>query len=314
MDIKQLVTFMELSETLNYRKAAQRLQYAPSTLFKHIQLLDQELGVVLFYKSGQQMQLTKEGEQFRVYAERMLSAYHDALDRFATDDNQEETIAIGGCEMNTANSLIKLLGGFSRARPNVRMSMMTSPNANVPEMVRGGLIDVGYYYCLSDQKPPAIGCRALYQEPAYLMVSRNNPLAARRKLKYEDLRGRDFVHPHGTCCFMVEFLRRLDDRKIALKKTSYPGGMHLVVEQVQKGDAITLVAHGASAHIGAQHDMVALDMDEAPMRFWETILFKQYESLKPATKSLIRHSVNYAQEALENDRHGVLEPPASLFG
>ena len=39
MDIKQLLTMITLSQTLNYQKAAEQLQYAPSTLFKHIQSL-----------------------------------------------------------------------------------------------------------------------------------------------------------------------------------------------------------------------------------------------------------------------------------
>ena len=46
MDIKQLLTMITLSQTLNYQKAAEQLQYAPSTLFKHIQMLEQEVGAL----------------------------------------------------------------------------------------------------------------------------------------------------------------------------------------------------------------------------------------------------------------------------
>lgn len=52
MDIKQLLTMITLSQTLNYQKAAEQLQYAPSTLFKHIQMLEQEVGAPLFCKTG----------------------------------------------------------------------------------------------------------------------------------------------------------------------------------------------------------------------------------------------------------------------
>lgn len=66
--MKQLTTFTTLAITLNYQKAADQLQYAPSTLFKHIQLLEQELGVDLFVKQGRQLHLTPEGETFRAHA------------------------------------------------------------------------------------------------------------------------------------------------------------------------------------------------------------------------------------------------------
>ena len=43
MDTKQLTTFVTLAEVNNYIKAADRLNYAPSTLAKHIHSLEQEL-------------------------------------------------------------------------------------------------------------------------------------------------------------------------------------------------------------------------------------------------------------------------------
>ena len=80
MDTKQLLTMITLSQTLNYQKAAEQLQYAPSTLFKHIQMLEQEVGAPLFRKTGRQMALTPQGEAFLVHANRMVEHYYLALD------------------------------------------------------------------------------------------------------------------------------------------------------------------------------------------------------------------------------------------
>ena len=52
MDTKHLTTFVKLAQTLNYQKAARSLQYSPSTLFKHVQLLEEEMGVSLLAKEG----------------------------------------------------------------------------------------------------------------------------------------------------------------------------------------------------------------------------------------------------------------------
>ena len=80
MDIKQLLTMITLSQTLNYQKAAEQLQYAPSTLFKHIQMLEQEVGAPLFCKTGRQLALTRQGEAFLAHATRMVEHYYLALD------------------------------------------------------------------------------------------------------------------------------------------------------------------------------------------------------------------------------------------
>ncbi len=64
MDTKHLTTFVKLAQTLNYQKAARSLQYSPSTLFKHVQLLEEEMGVSLLTKEGRQLALIPEGERF----------------------------------------------------------------------------------------------------------------------------------------------------------------------------------------------------------------------------------------------------------
>lgn len=108
MDIKQLLTMITLSQTLNYQKAAEQLQYAPSTLFKHIQMLEQEVGAPLFCKTGRQLALTRQGEAFLVHANRMVEHYYLALDSVCPAEKLEGTVSVGGCEINIGNSLLAL--------------------------------------------------------------------------------------------------------------------------------------------------------------------------------------------------------------
>ena len=75
MDTKHLTTFVKLAQTLNYQKAARSLQYSPSTLFKHVQLLEEEMGVSLLAKEGRQLALTPEGERFLAHAKKILEQY-----------------------------------------------------------------------------------------------------------------------------------------------------------------------------------------------------------------------------------------------
>ena len=119
MDIKQLLTMITLSQTLNYQKAAEQLQYAPSTLFKHIQMLEQEVGAQLFGKTGRQLQLTQQGQAFLVHARRMVEEYYLALDSVCAEEKLEGAITVGGCEINTAYSLMNLFEGFSRSHAEV---------------------------------------------------------------------------------------------------------------------------------------------------------------------------------------------------
>ena len=301
MDIKQLLTMITLSQTFNYQKAAEQLQYAPSTLFKHIQMLEQEVGAPLFGKTGRQLRLTPQGKAFLVHAKRMVEEYYLALDSVCAEEKLEGTITVGGCEINTAYSLLSLFEGFSRSHAEVRLNMMTSHNAGVPALIRGDMLDVGFFYTTRAGAVSGLRTIPLYREPVYLMVAWDNPMAQKKKLKYEDLTGMPFVYPHDTCCFVGEFLPMMEQMGIHLGKVTFLGGVQLVMERARQEGAMTLVPHRASRQYAEVYGMVRLDMDEEPIWAWENGVYKNYETLKPAARALARYCAIYASDLTKKD-------------
>ena len=301
MDMKQLTTFTTLARTLNYQKAADQLQYAPSTLFKHIQLLEQELGVELFFKQGRQLHLTAEGETFRAHAESILESYRNAVHSISACDIQESSMTIGGCEINTGNSLLSLFAQFSQTYPQARMSMLTSPNASVPQLVRSDLIDLGFFYTIGEEGLHGLEMTRLYRQPVYLLAAREHPIHAKEHPTFEDLRGVPFVYPHDTCCFVSELLPALKRRDVEMGRITYLGSMQLVVEHAHSEQAVTLMPHCAVEHFCSTHDMRVIDLGEPFIWAWNTLVYKSYESLRPLARALLRQSTEYAQRLLRED-------------
>lgn len=292
MDTKEVLTFLTLAQTLNYQRAADKLQYARSTLFGHIQTLEQELGAPLFVKKGRTLELTEQGRMFKPHAVRIMNEYQQVMERLTGIESVNGSVTIGGCEVNTANSLLNLFNTFSAKYPQINLRMMTSPNASVPDLVRNDFVDLGYFYSIGHTEFPGVQCVDMYEEPVYLVASAENPLSARKHVVYEDLRGMSFVHPHDNCCFATELMPRLRQRGVELGKVSYLGGVHLVVDQAHKKNALALAPESALERYEEVYGMVRLNMDEEPLWAWECIMYKNFEMLKPEVKTLIRFSLN----------------------
>lgn len=207
MDTKQLLTMITLSQTLNYQKAAEQLQYAPSTLFKHIQMLEQEVGAPLFRKTGRQMALTPQGEAFLVHANRMVEHYYLALDSVCPAEKLEGSITVGGCEINIGNSLIPLFEQFHTAHGETRLNMMMTHNAGVPALIRSDMLDIGFFYTTRPGAVSGLRVVPLYREPVYMMVSWDHPLAQKKGLKYDALEGMQFMYPTIPAALSANFCR-----------------------------------------------------------------------------------------------------------
>ena len=83
MEIGWLKEFLVLSRTLNYRASAEALFISQSTLSKHINAMEQELGVTLFLRDTKSVRLTEEGRVFRDSANLIVNEYDVVAERFS---------------------------------------------------------------------------------------------------------------------------------------------------------------------------------------------------------------------------------------
>ena len=74
MEIRNLVTFLKVTELNSFSKAAEALDYSQSAVTVQIQQLERELGVRLFDRIGKNVSITQYGKNFISYARDIVSA------------------------------------------------------------------------------------------------------------------------------------------------------------------------------------------------------------------------------------------------
>ena len=292
MDTRELLTFVTMCQTLNYQRAADRLQYAPSTLFKHVRHLEGELGEALFLRDRHGMRLSEAGMRFLPYAERMLAEYRAAMGQV----EQSAELSIGGCELNISNALLPMLTAFAKAHPKIGVRYVTMPNADVPQMVREGKVDVGFYYSARPEGLDGVQCLRLFREQAVLMARPDSPLAGKKRLSYEDLSEYAFVFPHDTCCLAKGFTRELERRGVRLREHLYLGSELLVLSTLAERPSFTLAPQSAARRLEQSEGLCRLPLDEPPVLAWETLLLG-VRAASPAARALADFSVQHAQAA-----------------
>ena len=99
MDIKQLVTFAALEQEKSYIKVSERLNYAPSTLAKHIHSLEDELQTRLVEYRGGRIELTADGRKFMGYARELLDIYARLQEEFNRSQAIPGCIRVAGGEL-----------------------------------------------------------------------------------------------------------------------------------------------------------------------------------------------------------------------
>src|ERR1700716_4361158 len=104
MDVQQLKNFLVLCDTLNFRKAAEQINIVQPALSRQIQLLENEVGALLFDRSNRTVTLTEAGLFFKKEANRILQDLNKTIARTAqlhTGEAGEIKITHSSSAMNT---------------------------------------------------------------------------------------------------------------------------------------------------------------------------------------------------------------------
>ncbi len=95
MDIELLRTFLEVRKTRHFGKAAENLYLTQAAVSARIRHLEQLLGVKLFIRSRNNIQLTSEGERLVSHAQTVLLAWSQARQELALETGQSSQVHIG---------------------------------------------------------------------------------------------------------------------------------------------------------------------------------------------------------------------------
>lgn len=95
MDISLLRTFLEVARTRHFGKAADRLCITQSAVSARIKLLEDVLGVPVFSRKRNNIQLTTAGHRLHRHAETIVFGWERASQEIALDNDYRQVTTIG---------------------------------------------------------------------------------------------------------------------------------------------------------------------------------------------------------------------------
>jgi DNA-binding transcriptional LysR family regulator len=194
MDVQQLKNFLALCETMNFRKAAEQINIVQPALSRQIQLLENEVGALLFNRSKRTVTLTAAGVFFQKEAGRIMHDLDKTIVRTAQlhkGEAGEIKLAHSSSAMNTVvpSFLIKVKEKW----PELKTIVQESSNLRQIEMMLARKTDIGI--APNIVLPAEMNSKILYKENFVLILPVSHPLVRKRWNDLSALKNETFILP-----------------------------------------------------------------------------------------------------------------------
>ena len=186
MELRHLRTFQAITETGSFSAAAEKLQYAQSTITLHVHQLEGELKVQLFSRQGKRAQLTTAGRALQEHAKQLLNRA-SALQQTMSDLVLGEAghLRIASIEPIASTSIPSVLVEFCQKYPKVRLTLEVGITQTICHRVAEGEIDLAI--CSSPPAGLGLPFDALFSDKMVLLLHRTHHLVTKQKISIQDL-------------------------------------------------------------------------------------------------------------------------------
>lgn len=205
-DVKQLRVLRAVAEHGSFSAAADALSYTQPAISQQIAALEKRAGTTLVDRGSRGVRLTDAGQALVNHAEVVIA-------RLAAAEAELEAIAgvrggrvrLSSFPTAGASLLPPAVAEFTSRHPEVELSFVEREPEDAAQMLRAAELEIAILFEYDRLNPTefdrfyeGIELHHLIDDPMYLALPRDHPLAGKRRIRLQDLADETWIQESGT--------------------------------------------------------------------------------------------------------------------
>ncbi|SFK89631.1 DNA-binding transcriptional regulator, LysR family [Paenibacillus sp. 1_12] len=270
MELRQLQYALQISIDKNFSRAAEKLHIAQPSLSQQLSKLEKEIGLLLFQRTTNSVEVTYAGALFVEKAQTILDMI-EQLKREMEDISQmrKGRLVVGSLPITGAHVLPLVLPVFQANYPEIEIVLMEETSAHLEQMTANGQIDISLLSIpLQDE---SLTYEPIIEEEILLAVPQHHRLAEwasspQKTLDILELRDEPFIALKKGQGFRQIALELCAEYGFKPNIVFESSNIETVQSLVAAGMGIAFVPHMVSRGGWSEHAPTYLSLSTKPTR------------------------------------------------
>ena len=244
MELRQLKYFVKSAEYLNFSVAAKHLYITQSTLSQQIKQLEFELGFELFLRNSRHISLTEAGEEFLPFARKTIQDAEDGVQRLHDLQHVKAGKLRVGVTYSLSTVLTEGLLEFIKLYPDIKLEVCYKTVNELLLLLKERKLDfILSYKPLFDA--PDVDSMPLFENALALVISKDHPLAMKKKITLQELVNTPLVLPSHDLQARMMLERLLAGKGIEFTSKLELNETNILLQLVSTGSYSTILSTSA---------------------------------------------------------------------
>ncbi|MCQ2509081.1 MAG: LysR family transcriptional regulator [Lachnospiraceae bacterium] len=284
MDIKNLETFITVSELQSFTKAAEKLGYSQSTISFQIRQLEAEMGVMLLDRINRTVALTDAGNRFLKSAYEIRGVLHQFQLELVGSGEVSGHVRLAAASSLCSGIMDKIYGELQHRYPGITLEIIEADTTEMFRLLDHNEVDL---VCTLDYHIYDNGYTILCekQTEARFVASSAHPLANKKQIELSELLHEPFLLTEKN----MSYRKILDDRLAAGAMEIHPrlttGNTILLLSLVAQNRGISFLPEYLIRPYVNDGSISCLDVNTEPCYQWVQLLHHKDKWLSDAIQA-----------------------------
>lgn len=204
MNMNQLIAFKAVYEYQSFSKAAEALGITQSGITQLIQNLEKELECALFIRTNRPITVTEKAKIYYQYVEKIVNLHEESLKSLKNPKTDNFILSY----RTVSGGIVDI---FIFSKPSIKLPEIISISPDEFNSTSKWKENHLYYIRKDIVKSKNIYYTAIHHSSIYAVVSSVSPLAEKKSLEFEDLKGYTVMLPeaHSRTVFAQKMVNTL---------------------------------------------------------------------------------------------------------
>lgn len=182
----RIYSLLKVVEMGSYTKAAASLSLSQPAVSQHIRQIEAVLGVQIFDRTHNRLQLTREGEIIVHFARSMVALQKNMEQTLKNERGQVRSLTIGITHTAESSAIINALATYANGFDNLNLKILTNTASNLYSMLRNYELD--FAFVEGKFNDPELSCMMLDTDCLVLAVPPEHALAGHGTITIDQLK------------------------------------------------------------------------------------------------------------------------------
>jgi len=247
MENFRLKVFRSVCNHLSFRRAAEELHLSQPAVTQQIKALEDELGTRLFDRTGGRVALTPAGRILKKRAIELAELIAQTQEELASLRGEHSGLLRAGASTSIAQYVLpRMLGGFKREHPRVKLQIRSGNTEEVVQWLIEGQIAIGLIEGPALRKDVRV--EPFLEDELVLLYPASHPWKERKTLTLRDLTSAPFLlreRGSGTRRVLEAALEKAGLKVNGLEVVMELDSSEAIISSVESGLGIGFVTRAA---------------------------------------------------------------------